>query len=55
MSGSVQLTDELVEFPMYVLLDEVASEHRAREPAAAPHAAVYGDLQPPARAMRPAF
>ncbi|MGW2207410.1 hypothetical protein [Streptomyces sp. NPDC001774] len=37
--------------PVYFLLYDVDSEHRARELAAALHAALYGDLEPLVRAV----
>ncbi|MFI1769157.1 hypothetical protein ACH41H_45000 [Streptomyces sp. NPDC020800] len=37
--------------PAYFVLYDVGGEHRARELAAALHAALYGDLGPLARAM----
>ncbi|MGW4519034.1 hypothetical protein ACWEO4_45840 [Streptomyces sp. NPDC004393] len=37
--------------PVYFVLYDVESEHRARELAAALHAALYGDLDPLARAV----
>ncbi|WEO92825.1 hypothetical protein A6P39_001110 [Streptomyces sp. FXJ1.172] len=37
--------------PVYVMMHGVRSEERARELAAAFHAALYGDLQPLARAV----
>ncbi|MGW0604095.1 hypothetical protein [Streptomyces sp. NPDC002640] len=36
--------------PVYFVLYDVETEHRARELAAALHAALYGDLEPLARA-----
>ncbi|MBE1582821.1 hypothetical protein ACFPOI_59690 [Nonomuraea angiospora] len=37
--------------PVYFVLHDMAEEGRARELAAAPHAALYGNLAPLARAM----
>ncbi|MFD9052850.1 hypothetical protein [Streptomyces zaomyceticus] len=39
--------------PVYFVLHDVDSEPRARELAAALHAALYGDLEPLARAVPP--
>ncbi|MDV5145418.1 hypothetical protein R1T08_14655 [Streptomyces sp. SBC-4] len=39
--------------PVYFVLHDVGGEPRARELAAALHAALYGDLQPLARAVPP--
>ncbi|MDF3292679.1 hypothetical protein [Streptomyces silvisoli] len=40
--------------PIYFMMHGVRSEERARELAAALHAALYGDLEPLARAVPPA-
>ncbi|MEV0982595.1 hypothetical protein [Streptomyces sp. NPDC049915] len=40
--------------PIYFMMHGVGSEERARELAAALHAALYGDLEPLARAVPPA-
>lgn len=40
--------------PVYFMMHGVRSEERARELAAALHAALYGDLEPLARAVPPA-
>ncbi|MGC0328016.1 hypothetical protein RKD23_001006 [Streptomyces sp. SAI-170] len=39
--------------PIYFMMHGVRSEHRARELAAALHAALYGDLEPLSRAVPP--